>query len=90
MQRLIREEEAPRPSTRLTTSGEQTAIVALKRSTVPDKLGAYVRGDLDWIAMRALEKNRERRYDTAIAFAADIERFLTNQPVEACPPDSWL
>jgi serine/threonine protein kinase len=86
LQRIIREEEPPRPSARLTTLQEQSATIASNRGTVPNKLGSLVRGDLDWIVMRSLEKNRERRYDTPNALADDIRRFLSSEPVEACPP----
>jgi serine/threonine protein kinase/WD40 repeat protein len=86
MQRIIREEEPPKPSTRLSTLGEATASIAANRGTEPKKLDALVRGDLDWIVMRALEKDRERRYESANSFANDIERFLNRQPVDACPP----
>jgi serine/threonine protein kinase len=86
LQRMIREEEPPRPSTRITTLSEQSAKIASNRDTAPDKLGAVVRGDLDWIVMRSLEKNRERRYDSANALAVDVLRALGNEPVEACPP----
>ena len=86
VQRIIREQEPPKPSTRLSTLGQATASVAACRATEPKKLGALVRGDLDWIVMRALAKDREERYETANGFANDIERFLSREPVEACPP----
>ena len=86
MQRLIREQEPPKPSTRLSTLGEASASVASQRGTDPKKLGALLRGDLDWIVMKSLDKNRERRYDSANAFAADVERFLNHEAVDACPP----
>jgi serine/threonine protein kinase len=89
LQRMIREEEPQKPSTRLTTLGEQSAWVASNRGTSADKLGTLLRGDLDWVVMRSLEKNRERRYDTANALAADIARFLQQEPVEACPPSTF-
>src|SRR5262249_37816266 len=57
--------------------------------TEPAKLSALVKGDLDWIVMKALEKDRNRRYETASAFAADVRRFLGDEPVEARPPSSW-
>ena len=88
MQRIIREEEPPKPSTRLTAMGEDTAVVSENRSTDPKKLGQFIRGDLDWIVMKALDKDRNRRYETANGFAADIERFLSDEPVEACPPSA--
>jgi WD40 repeat protein len=79
--RLIREEEPPRPSTRLST-------MSGKPRTETAKLAGEVRGELDWIAMKALEKDRARRYETASALAKDIERHLAGEPVEACPP-TW-
>ena len=88
MQRIIREEEPPKPSTRLTTLGEQSAVVSQNRGTDSKKLGQLIRGDLDWIVMKALDKERNRRYETANGFAADIERFLSHEPVEACPPSA--
>jgi serine/threonine protein kinase/tetratricopeptide (TPR) repeat protein len=83
--RLVREEEAPRPSTRLSTA-EAPASIAANRGTEPKKLSALIRGELDWIVLKALEKDRNRRYETAGAFAADVQRFLHDHPVEACPP----
>ena len=86
MQRMIREDEAPRPSIRLSSLGDASASTAANRDSEISKLGNLVRGELDWIVMKSLEKNRERRYETATSFAADIERFLQNEAVEACPP----
>jgi eukaryotic-like serine/threonine-protein kinase len=86
VRRIIREEEPPRPSTRLSTLGETLASVSATRQTDPKELTRAVRGELDWIVMRALEKERARRYETANAFARDIERYLSDEPVEACPP----
>jgi serine/threonine protein kinase/Flp pilus assembly protein TadD len=86
--RLIREEEPPRPSTRISTA-EGLPAVAASRGLEPRKLSALVRGELDWIAMRALEKDRNRRYETPGAFAADIERYLRDEPVAAGPPSAW-
>ena len=88
MQRIIREEDPPKPSTRLTTLGEDSSVVSGNRGTDPKKLGHIVRGDLDWIVMKALEKDRDRRYDTADSFSRDIERFLNDEPVEAHPPSA--
>jgi serine/threonine protein kinase len=85
MLRVIREEEPPRPSTRLSSSDTLPAIAAA-RQTEPAKLTKLVRGELDWIVMKALEKDRTRRYETANGLARDIERYLTDEPVEACPP----
>ncbi len=85
--KIIREEDPPRPSTRLSKS-ETLASVAAKRKVEPARLTALVRGDLDWIVMKTLEKDRARRYQTATALAADIENFFADQPVLACPPSS--
>ncbi len=83
--RLIREQEAPTPSSRLSLS-ESSPNVAANRQITPDKLGRLVRGDLDWIVLKALSKERERRYESVIGFARDIERFLNHEPVTASPP----
>ncbi len=83
--RAVREEEPPRPSARLTTSAELPAIAA-HRGLEPGSLGAAVKGELDWIVMKALEKDRSRRYETANGFAADVHRYLNDEPVLACPP----
>jgi serine/threonine protein kinase len=86
VRRIIREEEPPRPSTRLSTLGATLATVSAQRQSDPKKLGTIVRGELDWIVMKALEKDRARRYETASGLAKDVERYLSDQPVEACPP----
>ena len=86
IQRLIREEEPPRPSTRISTLGEALPEVARQHGAEPLKLGKQLRGDLDWIVMKALEKDRERRYDTATGVARDIEHYLQHEPVSAGPP----
>jgi eukaryotic-like serine/threonine-protein kinase len=83
--RLIKEEEPPRPSVRLSTSGA-LAKVAAARQTDPAKLSRLVRGELDWVVMRCLEKDRSRRYDTVSGLARDVERYLKDEPVEARPP----
>jgi serine/threonine protein kinase/tetratricopeptide (TPR) repeat protein len=88
MLRIIKEEEPPRPSTRLSESKQTLAGVAAHRRTEPARLTKEVRGELDWIVMRCLEKDRTRRYDTASALARDIERHLADEPVEACPPSA--
>jgi serine/threonine protein kinase len=85
MLRIIREEEPPKPSTRLSSSDTLPAIAAA-RQTEPAKLAKLVRGELDWIVMKALEKDRNRRYETANAFAADVQQYLNDEPVLACPP----
>jgi tetratricopeptide (TPR) repeat protein len=86
--RLIREEEPPRPSTRLSTTDELPSVAA-NRGLEPRKLSGLVRGELDWIVMKALEKDRNRRYETANGFAQDIQRYLADEPVHACPPSAW-
>jgi tetratricopeptide (TPR) repeat protein len=83
--RVIREEDPPAPSSRLSTSDTLPAVAASRR-TEPARLGRLVRGDLDWVVMKSLEKNRDRRYDSAAAFADDVERFLNHEPVTAGPP----
>src|SRR5262245_20854503 len=85
--RIIREEEPPRPSTRLSTS-ETLPSIAANRHTEPDRLNKDVRGELDWIVMRCLDKDRNRRYETASSLALDIERYLDDEPVQACPPST--
>jgi serine/threonine protein kinase len=84
--RLIKEEEPPRPSRRLSSSGAALATISQQRRTEPAKLTRLVSGELDWIAMKCLEKDRTRRYDTATSLARDVERYLHDEPVEACPP----
>jgi len=89
IRRIIKEEEPPKPSTRLSTMGESLSKVSTQRKTEPAKLSAFVKGDLDWIVMKSLEKDRSRRYDTASAFAADVRRYLAEEPIEARPPSAW-
>ncbi|MFI5461563.1 MAG: tetratricopeptide repeat protein [Isosphaerales bacterium] len=84
--RRIKEEEPPKPSTRLSHSGDRLASIAATRRTEPARLTKLVRGELDWIAIKALEKERTRRYDTANGLARDIQRYLDGDPVEAGPP----
>ena len=83
--RIIREEEPPTPSTRLSSSDALPALAA-SRNTEPRKLAGLVRGDLDWIVMKAIAKERSDRYQTADALAADIQRHLNDQPIEAQRP----
>jgi WD40 repeat protein/serine/threonine protein kinase len=85
--RIIKEEEPPRPSIRLSRSATAASIAAA-RKTEPQQLSKLVRGDLDWIVMRCLEKQRDRRYETANGLARDIERYLADEPVEARPPSA--
>jgi serine/threonine protein kinase len=100
IRRIIREEEPPKPSTRLSTLGRSgparqagpttatLATIATQRQSDPKRLRRLFRGELDWIVMKALEKDRNRRYDTASALAQDIERYLHDLPVQACPPSA--
>jgi serine/threonine protein kinase len=83
--RIIREEEPTIPSARLSGSGETLAVLSARRRADPGKLPALVRGELDWIVSKALEKDRNRRYQTANALARDLQRYLANEPVEAGP-----
>ncbi len=83
IRRIIREEEPLKPSTRLSTMGEARTVVAARRGSDPGRLRQMLRGDLDWIVMKALEKDRTRRYDTASGFADDVRRYLEHRPVEA-------
>jgi WD40 repeat protein/serine/threonine protein kinase len=86
VRRIIREEEPARPSTRLSTLGPAAVTVSANRASEPRRLSAVVRGELDWIVMKALEKDRNRRYESASALAADVQRYLRDEPVQACPP----
>jgi eukaryotic-like serine/threonine-protein kinase len=85
--RLIKEEEALRPSVRLSSSNNLPKIAAA-RSTDPGRLSGIVRGELDWIVMKCLEKDRTRRYESASGLARDIQRYLADEPVDACPPSA--
>jgi len=86
--RIIREEEPPKPSTRLSESKDSLSSLAAQRRTEPARLTREVRGELDWIVMKCLEKDRTRRYETASALARDVERHLHDDPVEAGPPST--
>jgi len=83
---LIREQEPPRPSLRVSTAGEQVQTIGEHRQIQPLKLQQILRGDLDWIVMKAIEKDSSRRYETASSFADDIERYLRGDVIEARPP----
>jgi serine/threonine protein kinase/tetratricopeptide (TPR) repeat protein len=85
--RIIREEEPPRPSTRLSSTGTLPRLAAC-RQTEPAGLTKLIRGELDWIVMKALEKDRTRRYETANGFALDVQRYLSGEPVLAVPPST--
>jgi WD40 repeat protein/serine/threonine protein kinase len=88
IRRIIREEEPARPSTRISTLGQAASTVSANRQSEPRRLSQLFRGELDWIVMKALEKDRNRRYETASSFAADVERYLHDEPVQACPPST--
>jgi tetratricopeptide (TPR) repeat protein len=87
--RVIREEDPPRPSTRLSESKDSLPSISAQRQTEPAKLARLVRGELDWIVMKALDKDRARRYETANGLALDLLRYLADEPVVACPPSAW-
>ncbi len=87
VRRIIREEEPPKPSTRLSTT-ERLPSIAATRGLEPKKLSMLVRGELDWIVMKCLEKDRNRRYDSATGLASDLQHYLANEPVQAHPPSS--
>ena len=87
MIRIIQEEEPSKPSTRLSTDESVPSLAAL-RQTEPKKLMALLRGELDWVVMKCLEKQRDRRYETANGLARDIQRYLADEPVEARPPSA--
>ncbi|MGH7140176.1 MAG: serine/threonine-protein kinase, partial [Pirellulales bacterium] len=89
IRRIIREEEPPKPSTRISTLGQAASTVSTNRKSDPKHLGRLLRGEVDWIVMKALEKDRNRRYETANGLARDIERYLHDEPVQACPPSAW-
>ncbi len=87
MRRTIREKEPLRPSTRLSTMVDaDLTAVAERHGAEPPKLVHFIRGDLDWIVMKALEKDRTRRFESASTLALDVQRFLKNEPIEARPP----
>jgi eukaryotic-like serine/threonine-protein kinase len=84
----LREQDVPRPSTRLAGLGHTLPVIARDRRTTPETLRREVRGDLDWIILKAMDKDRTRRYDTANGLALDVERHLNNEPVRARPPST--
>jgi len=88
IRRTIREKDFPRPSTRITRSGIGSTAAAEHRRIQPAKLASVLRGDLDWITMKALEKDRTRRHQTANALALDVRRHLSDEPVLAGPPSA--
>jgi serine/threonine protein kinase len=89
---MIRQQETPRPSHRLSSSGERISDIGQLRRIDPKRLHSILYGELDWVVMKALEKDRKRRYETAASFADDLHRFLINEPVVAKPPSRayWL
>jgi serine/threonine protein kinase/formylglycine-generating enzyme required for sulfatase activity len=89
MRRIIREVEPPKPSTRLSTLAEAATTAAARRQSDPRRLTRLLRGELDWIVMRGLEKDRRRRYESASAFAADVHRYLNDEPIAARPVGPW-
>ncbi len=86
IQRIIREEEPPKPSTKISSLGDESTSIAHRRHTDRSALARQLRGDLDWITLKAMEKDRTRRYASTTEFAADIQRHLHNEPVLASPP----
>jgi serine/threonine protein kinase/WD40 repeat protein len=88
LRRIIREEEPAKPSTKISTLGQAAATVSANRKSDPKKLRQLFRGELDWIVLKALEKDRKRRYESASAFGADVQRYLDDEPVQACPPSA--
>src|SRR5262245_60478932 len=89
IRRIIREEEPLKPSLRISTMGQAATNVSTQRQSDPRRLSQLFRGELDWIVMKCLEKDRNRRYESASAFAADVQRYLADEPVQACPPSAW-
>jgi non-specific serine/threonine protein kinase/serine/threonine-protein kinase len=87
IRRIIREDEPLKPSNRI-SSAQTAPNIAARRHTEPAKLARLMRGELDWIVMKALEKDRNRRYETASSFAKDIDRYLQDEAVQACPPST--
>jgi WD40 repeat protein/serine/threonine protein kinase len=88
IRRIIREEEPAKPSTRISTLGQAANTVSANRKSEPRWLSQLFRRELDWVVMKALEKDRNRRYETASSFAADVQRYLHDEPVQACPPSA--
>jgi tetratricopeptide (TPR) repeat protein len=87
--RIICDKEPPRASVRISSLGETATIVAEQRRTDVSKLHHLLRGDLDWIVLKALDKDRSRRYDTATTLSQDVERYMAHEPVVACPPSLY-
>jgi serine/threonine protein kinase/Flp pilus assembly protein TadD len=89
MRRIICEEEPPRPSARISTLGQAARTISMHGHGQSRRLSQLVRGELDWIVMKCLEKDRNRRYETANGLALDVQRYLRDEPVQACPPSAW-
>jgi hypothetical protein len=89
LRRIIREEEPPKPSTRISTMGQASTTISTQRKSDPKRLNLLLRGELDWIVMKALDKDRNRRYESASALGADVQRYLNGEAVQACPPSAW-
>jgi eukaryotic-like serine/threonine-protein kinase len=88
MRRIIREEDPPKPSTRVSTLAQAGTTLSMQRKGDPKKLSQLFRAELDWIVMKCLEKDRNRRYETANGLAMDLRRYLADEPVQACPPST--
>jgi serine/threonine protein kinase len=88
IRRIIREEEPAKPSTRMSTLGQASVTASVNRQSDPKRLSQLLRGELDWIVMKALDKDRNRRYETANSFAMDVQRYLSDEHVLACPPSA--
>jgi serine/threonine protein kinase/tetratricopeptide (TPR) repeat protein len=86
--RIIREEEPPKPSTRISTLGQAATTLSMHRKSDPRRLTQLLRGELDWIVIKCLEKDRNRRYQTANSLAVDVLSYLHDEPVQACPPSA--
>jgi tetratricopeptide (TPR) repeat protein len=89
MRRIIREQEPPKPSTRICTLEATATTISANRQTDPRRLRKALRGELDWIVMKCLDKDRNRRYETANTLVADLRRHLNHEPVDAGPPSAW-
>ena len=88
VRRIIREEEPAKPSTRISTLGASLGSISAQRGTDPSRLSQILRGELDWVVMKSLEKDRTRRYETASALSSDVSRYLQGEEVQACPPST--
>ena len=88
VQRILREVDPPKPSTRLTTMGDASTELARSRHVSVGALKKALKNDLDWVVLKSLEKERNRRYDTANALSADLQRYLDHEPLDQAPPAS--